>query len=141
MVRLKKLLDLGRKYMKYDCVIKKIEEEEVIVVIKGLELACFCNTGTVLNEGDETVCELSFYGDYEFDRYYGEKSILRNADTYSYTIAGVLDVDQKVLGSVIDFSLEESDLWDVGYLDGQMVFITVDRIDIDFDIQGIYEKD
>lgn len=60
-------------------------------------------------------------------------AIIRNGDSFSYSLYGILDVNNCILKSDIDFSIDKEELYDYGYLDGERVRIDVIRIDVDFD--------
>ena len=118
--------------MRYYCKIKKIDNEEITIDIQGYEIICFCNIGCDYNVGDKVICELTFYDDIVIKETNESKKIERIIPLYSYRIIGVLDVDKQLIKSLIDFSLEESDIWNVSYLDKKMVEVSVPRIDIEF---------
>lgn len=118
--------------MNYYCIIKEIDNEEVTIDINNIEIVCFCNVGCDYNIGDKVVCELTFYDDIVMEETNEPEKVERIPSSYSYIISGVLDVEKKMIKSIIDFTLEESDIWDVSYLDNKMVKAVISRIDIEF---------
>ena len=122
---------IERCNVSYYCTIKKIDNEEITIDIKGIEIICFCNSGCNHNIGDEIVRELTFYDDLQIEETNKIESVNRIGFTYSYKIIGILDVDNKVINSCIDFHIDESDIWNVAYLDKKKVAVIVTRIDIE----------
>lgn len=118
--------------MRYYCKIKNIDNEEITIDIQGYEIICFCNTGCDYIIGDKVGCELTFYDDIEIKETNESEKIERINSSYSYRIIGVLEVDKQMIKSLIDFSVEESDIWNVSHLDKKMVEVAVLRIDIEF---------
>lgn len=118
--------------MRYYCKIRKIEDEEITIDIEGHEIVCFCNIGCDYNVGDKVSCELTFYDDVEIKETNESKKIERMLPSYSYRIIGCLDVEKQLIKSIIEFSVDESELWDISYLDNKMVEVIVTRIDIEF---------
>ena len=118
--------------MIYECEIKGVDEEEVIIEIDGIEIVCFCNSGCNYSIGYHTTCELDLFGDLLIEESQEHVFLERKANTYSYNVVGVLDVENKLLRSCIDFSINESAIWDFSYLDNKMVRVMVSRINIDF---------
>lgn len=118
--------------MRYYCEIKEIDNEEVIIDIKDYEIVCFCNIGCDYNIGDRVICELTLYDDLLVKKSNESERIERINSSYSYIIIGVLDVDKKMIKSHISFSIDESIIWNVAYLDKKMVEVVVPRIDINF---------
>ena len=118
--------------MIYDCIIKSVDEEEITIDIDGNELVCFCNVGTDHLAGDRIKCALSLYDDYSIcENIEKECKIVRKGNSYSYEIYGALDADKRIMRSVIDFELEEEDIYDIAYLDKEMFGLLVQRIDIE----------
>ena len=118
--------------MKYKCVINQIDDEEITIDINGNEIVCFCNSGCNYNIGDSATCELTLYDDLTIEETNKSEGIQRLNSSYSYKIVGVLDVDNQMIKSCIDFALDDEDIWDVAYLDSKMVEVEVTRIDIMF---------
>lgn len=63
---------------------------------------------------------------------FNKTAMERMGDSFSYSLYGILDVDNSILKSAIDFAIDREELYDYGYLHGKMVRIDVGRIDIDF---------
>ena len=118
--------------MKYECTIKNHNEEEVTVEVGGIEIVCFCNSGCIFSVGDQTTCELTLFDDLLIEATDEQAIIERKPGSYSYNIVGLLDVDNKLLNSIIDFSIDESYIWEAQYWDKKMVKVSVSRIDIGF---------
>ncbi len=77
--------------------------------------------------------DILLYGDleiYESDK--TENCIVRQENTFAYSLYGVLDIDNSILKSEIDFEIDAEELFDYGYLDGKKVKINTIRIDLDF---------
>ncbi|SCY39593.1 hypothetical protein [Butyrivibrio sp. INlla14] len=118
--------------MYHNCFIKAVDEEEITIEIDGVELVCFCNVGTTHVAGDKVKCELSLYDDYSVCECDDEECRLeRVGKTYSYKIYGILDVDNRIFKSDIDFEIDDDSIYDISYLDGKMFGLLVQRIDIE----------
>lgn len=120
--------------MKYNCRIESVEEEEVTIKIENVDIVGFSNVGVLKAIGEETVVDIVLYGDLEIsetDRM--DDSIVRNGNTYAYSLYGTLDIDHCILKSKIDFEIDKRELFDYGYLDGKKVKVDTVRIDMEFD--------
>ena len=120
--------------MKYNCVIKEIEDdEEVTIKIGNTIITGFVNMGLSIPIDKETEVEIEFYDDIEIEEtQIREKSILSKG-TYSYSIYGILDIDNGILRSTLDFSIDRDYLYEYGFLDGKYVEVKVNRLDFYFD--------
>ena len=56
----------------------------------------------------------------------------RKHKSFEYSLWGILDIQNGVLKSVIDFEIDENEIFDYGYLDGKYVKIDVLRLDFEF---------
>ena len=92
--------------MKYNCIIKNIDDDEITIKIGNTSITGFCNTGVLKQKGDTAEVEISLYG--------------------------ILNIDKSILESDINFEIDLEELFDYGYLDGQKVKIDTMRIDLDF---------
>ena len=120
--------------MKYNCVIKEIEDdEEVTIKIGDTIITGFVNMGLSIPIDKETEVEIEFFDDIEIEEtQIREKSILSKG-TYSYSIYGILDVDNGIISSTLDFSIDREYLYGYGFLDGKYVEVKVNRLDFYFD--------
>lgn len=121
--------------MKYQCKIADMkEEDEVTIVIHGVIITGFSNQGVSLDIGVETEVDIELYGELVFSKSSAEEPCVeRMGNSLSYFIRGVLHVDERKIGSVIDFGLEPEDLYDYGFLDGEMVEVEVLRLNLAFE--------
>lgn len=53
--------------------------------------------------------------------------------SFAYSLFGTLDIAKGILKSVINFEIDEEELYNYGYLDGKQVKVDVLRIDLDFE--------
>ena len=60
-------------------------------------------------------------------------SIERLGKSFKYSIWGVLDIENAVLKSLIDFEIDQEELYNYGHLDGKYVRMDVLRLDLIFD--------
>ena len=112
--------------MKYNCVIKDIEDdEEVTIKIGNVIITGFVNMGISIPIDTETEVEIE-------ETHIHEKTILSKG-TYSYSIFGVLDIDNSIISSTLDFSIDRECLYEYGFLDGKYVEVKVSRLDFYFD--------
>lgn len=120
--------------MKYNCVIKEIEDdEEVTIQIGNITITGFVNMGINMSIDEETEVEIELYDDIEIEETnIHEKSILSKG-TYSYSIFGVLDIDSGIISSILDFDIDRECLYEYGFLDGKYVEVKVRRLDFYFD--------
>lgn len=119
--------------MKYNCVIKEIEDdEEVTIKIENTIITGFVNMGLSIPIDTKTEVEIEFYDDIEIEETnIQEKSILSKG-TYSYSIFGILDIDNGIISSTLDFSIDREYLYEYGFLDGKYVEVRVNRLDFYF---------
>ena len=102
--------------MKYDCTIVNINDEEITIKI-----------------GDETMVDILLYDDLEIsESNKSENCIKRKGNSFAYSLYGILDIDNSMLKSEIDFEIAPEELFDYGYLDGKEVKIDTIRIDFEF---------
>lgn len=121
--------------MKHNCTIIDIDDDYGEVTIKVGEeyIVGFVDSGVLKEIGDEAQVEILLYDDLEISEIdFNKTAIERMGDSFSYSLYGILDVDNSILKSVIDFAIDREELYDYGYLHGKMVRIDVGRIDIDF---------
>ena len=82
--------------------------------------------------GEKVNVEIEFFGDLIIKKNeIQEKKILYNG-AYSYVICGILDVDDGLIKSEINFSIDRYYLYEYGYLDKEYVEIIVPRVDFYF---------
>lgn len=108
-------------------------EEEVSLIINGIELTCFagiCPYEIHVGKEYNVLLDLMIFNDYCVNKAdFMSKKISRIERGFSYLLTGKLD------GSVIDCGIQFNDeilLSDFGYLDGQFIQLKVDRIDVEF---------
>lgn len=117
-------------------IIKNIDEmieEEVTVIIGGIELVCFAGVCPYeIEVGKEYLASISMFF---FDEYcveevsFHKKEIKRINDSFQYNLFGKIDGGSIDCGLVFE---DEFISFEYGYLDGLYVKMTVDRIDITF---------
>ena len=118
--------------MKYNCVIQTADEEEVTIMIGKTKITGFANKGFDYSSGEKVNVEIEFFGDLIIKKNgIQEKKILYNG-AYSYVICGILDVDDGLIKSEINFSIDRYYLYEYGYLDKEYVEIIVPRVDFYF---------
>lgn len=119
--------------MDYNCkIIKIIEDLEVIINISGCILRGHDIYGTLLDEGVYCTVELNFFDDIEINECNEEKPNIIYRSGFEYDFIGRLDFDSRIVKSLIDIELEQEDLFDYAYLDGEMVNVNIKRIDFIF---------
>ena len=120
-------------HMKYNCIIVNVNDEEVTVKIGNVYITGFVNSGILKKVGDITIVEVLLYDDLEICKSdIGKASIVRKGNSFSYSLYGRLNVDSCILKSDIDFEIDKEELFDYGYLDGEMVRVDVVRINFNF---------
>ena len=121
-------------HMKYNCEIINIVEDEVTVRIGDACITGFVNCGIIKKIGQEAIVEILLYDDLEITQCNEKKvSIERKNETFEYSLFGTLDIAKGILKSVINFEIDEEELYNYGYLDGKQVKVDVLRIDLDFE--------
>lgn len=119
--------------MKYNCVIANVKDEEVTVKIGDVYITGFANFGVSKEIGDTAMVDISLYDDLEIcESDKNENCMVRKGNSYAYSLYGILDINNFMLKSVIDFKINSEELFDCGYLDGKRVKIDVIRIDLEF---------
>ncbi len=122
------------KYMKYNCEIINIVDDEVTIRIGNVCITGFVNCGVTKKIGQEAIVEILLYDDLEITQCDEKKlCIKRKKQTFQYSLWGILDIDNGILKSVINFEIDEEELYKYGYLDGEQVKVDVLRIDFDFE--------
>ena len=121
--------------MKYNCKILDIKDEDVItILIDDIEITGFLNDSGLIDVGMIANVEIELFDDITILESSAPKAYLkREGNSLSYVIVGILNIDKMIIESSINFSLNQEDLYDYGYLDGKMVEIKVLRIDFSFD--------
>lgn len=120
--------------MKYVCKIVDVVDDEVTIKIGTTFITGFVNCGTTEISGAETKIDIILYDDLQIMKTEEHKlSIERKANTFQYTIWGILDIENAILHSTIDFDIGRDELFDYGHLDGKFVKVNVIRIDFIFD--------
>lgn len=119
--------------MKYDCTIVNINDEEITIKIGDAHITGFSNSGVSKEIGDETMVDILLYDDLEIsESNKSENCIKRKGNSFAYSLYGILDIDNSMLKSEIDFEIDPEELFDYGYLDGKEVKIDAIRIDFEF---------
>lgn len=114
--------------MKYACKLLENNDDDIVVNIQGVILNCFTNTGINFNVGDDFLAEINVYDDFKIFPSKSDKPSIKKGIGYRYTITGTLNIEKQGIDSIIFFSLD--DLYNYGYLDNQMVDVSVLRLDI-----------
>jgi hypothetical protein len=116
--------------------VEKIDEnveEAVTLSIDRVEIVCFAGVCPYAIKEGETYpvsVTLAIFGDYDLHESSDERPSLRQiGNSFSYVATGWLSDD--VLDAGIKF-VDEIFLSDYGYLNGKMVSMQVDRIDVEF---------
>jgi len=116
--------------------VKKIDEnieEEVTLLIDQIEVVCFASVCpyAIKNGGEYPVSmTLNIFCDYNLRESKDEQSSLRRiGNSFSYIVTGRICDD--ILDAGIKF-VDDVFLSDYGYLNGKMVSMQVDRIDVEF---------
>lgn len=136
MEKISQLLILSKEVivnMKYNCIIEDIKDEEVTVKIGDIDITGFANSGVLKKIGNTAMVDILLYDDLEIsgsDK--SENCIVRKGNSFAYSLYGILDIDNLMLKSEIDFKIDLEELFDCGYLDGKRVKIDVIRIDLEF---------
>lgn len=121
--------------MKYNCEILNIIDEEIIIKIGDAQITGFSNNGLTRNVGDKILVDIQLFDDLKISETdYNKKAVIKQDNSFAYSLYGILDVDRSILKSKIDFEIDREELFDYGYLDGKTVKIDVIRIDFDFDL-------
>lgn len=119
--------------MKYNCTIVNINDEEITIKIGDVYITGFSNSGVSKEIGDETMVDILLYDDLEIsESNKRENCIERKGNSFAYSLYGILDIDNSMLKSEIDFEIDPEELFDYGYLDGKEV--KIDTIRIDFEL-------
>lgn len=119
--------------MKYNCTIINIDDDEVTIGVGEVQIVGFVNSGLSKEIGEEAEVDILLFDDLKICKSdIDENAIDRNGDTFSYSLYGILDICKCTLKSCIDFEIDKEELYDYGYLDGEMVRIDVARIDFEF---------
>ena len=118
--------------MKYNCTIVEIEDDVVTVSIDDIELTGFFNAGITNETFDEINIKIELYGDLKIEvETRHEKELVKCGDSLAYSISGILDIDNSVLHSLLDFKIDPNILYNHGYLDGKFVRVEVQRLDFE----------
>ncbi len=105
--------------------------DEITIKIGNTYIVGFVNSGITKKIGDEVEIEITLFDDLDiYKSDWNKISIERLGDSFSYSLYGILDVDNSILKSTIDFVINKEELYDYGYLDGEFVRVDVVRIDI-----------
>lgn len=119
--------------MKYNCTIVNINDEEITIKIDDTYITGFANSGSLKEIGDEAMVDILLYDDLEIsESEKKENCIIRKGNSFAYSLYGILDIDNSMLKSEINFEIDSEDLLYCGYLDGKEVKIDTIRIDLEF---------
>lgn len=112
-------------------------EEEVIVEINGVTIACFMPYGLpyqveVGNRYPSSI-EVIALDDIEMQEIQEPKTGFEAIkSSFAYFVKGKFNAEERTIDAGIKVQIDESYLIDYGYLDGKYVQIRVDRININF---------
>ena len=116
--------------MTYDCRIINVDEDEVTVQIGDATITGFANCGV----DAEIKVEILLYDDIEIELSEDNKMCIeRLGKSFKYSIWGVLDIENAVLKSLIDFEIDQEELYNYGHLDGKYVRMDILRLDLIFE--------
>lgn len=119
--------------MMYNCIIENSDDEEITIKIDNVYITGFANSGISKEVGEKAVVDILLYDDLEIcESDHGENCIVRKENSFAYSLYGILDIDNSLLKSEIDFEIDAEELFDCGYLDGKKVKIDTRRIDFAF---------
>lgn len=119
--------------MNYECVIQDVVDDEVTIKIRDTIIVCYANCGCEKNVGDICNVTIDIYDDIQICESNNERfEIIRQGNSLSYYICGVLDVENHMIRSLIDFDIDDNMLMYIGYLDNKYVRVNVVRLDIEF---------
>ncbi len=120
--------------MKFNCLIKEIEDDdEVTIQIGDVVITGFVNMGIDIPIDKEIQVDIEFYDDIELEESNVQEKCIISTGTFSYSIFGLLDVDNGIIKSTLDFEIDNEYLFDYGFLDGKYVELKVGRLDFSFD--------
>ena len=125
---------VGAEKMTYDCRIINVDEDEVTVQIGDTTITGFANCGVDAEIGEEVKVEILLYDDIEIELSEDNKMCFeRLGKSFKYSIWGVLDIENAVLKSLIDFEIDQEELYNYGHLDGKYVRMDLLRLDLIFE--------
>lgn len=122
--------------MKYKCLIQAIDDETITIQVENTTIIGFTNLPLDFQLlGEFVEVEIELFGDLKIKKDNVQTKTINSNTPYSYscTICGILDVENKVVKSEIDFTLDENILYEYGYLDKQYIEIFVPRVDFHFE--------
>ena len=122
--------------MKYKCLIQAIDDETITIQVENTTIIGFTNLPLDFQLlGEFVEVEIELIGDLKIKKDNVQTKTINSNTPYSYscTICGILDVENKVVKSEIDFTLDENILYEYGYLDKQYIEIIVPRVDFHFE--------
>lgn len=108
-------------------------EEQVTLIINGIEVTCFvgfCPYKLEIGNEYPVEFEMSIFGDYSVNQSDFKEQLVTQIDNgFAYLLSGKLD------GNTVDCGIPFEDevlLTDFGYLNGKFVDFQVDRVDVEF---------
>lgn len=120
--------------MKFDCLIKEIQDDdEVTIQIGDVIITGFVNMGIDSPIDKKAQVDIEFYDDIELEESNVKEKCIISTGTFAYSIFGVLDVDNGIIKSALDFEIDSEYLFDYGFLDGKYVELKVIRLDFSFE--------
>lgn len=99
--------------MQYNCIIVNINDEEITIKICDSYIIGFSNSGVSKEIGDEAMVDIQLYDDLEIsESNKSENYIGRKGNSFAYSLYGILDIDNSILKSEIDFEIDSEELFD-----------------------------
>lgn len=114
--------------MKYQVIVKKNDENTVVVEINNIEIICFANQGLIASEEDLVNVDITPFDEIEIVSSDKNNKEICHVSGYQYNITGILDLDKGGVDSVIFIELE--DLFEYSFLDKKMVDVNVLRFNL-----------
>lgn len=110
-----------------------VDTEDEIVTLKcnGILLKGFSNVGTTVEIGTTILTEIILWGDIHMElASFHQKSLQNLSPGLAYYIWGKLDVENKVISSVLDFEIDDNTLANFSYLDQKDVRLSIERFEL-----------
>lgn len=108
-----------------------INDEILTLKLNGIFLEGFLNVGTTSEIGAIISVEIILWGDIDMEPAPVYHPRLEKAGRgLAYYIWGKLDVDNKILSSVLDFEMDDDTLARFSYLDQKSVRLSIERFDL-----------
>ena len=113
-------------------------EEEILIQVNNIELICFVtnwNMNVKVGQFYDADIGVTVLDSLNIEKQADQITCFKQINgSFAYSICGKFDYNSHSIdaGIVIEFDLDEVDLFDYSYLDGKYVSIKVDRISLGF---------